>query len=79
MAYKAFLKISPDSDLLKAILASVEAYKQTDQWKRDGGQFIPHPSTWLNQRRWEDDLGTLKRESTSERIQRIVDRTKQVR
>ena len=23
-------------------------------------QFIPHPSTWLNQRRWEDELEDLK-------------------
>jgi len=23
-------------------------------------QFIPHPSTWLNQERWEDDLATEK-------------------
>ena len=27
-----------------------------DQWNRDNGQFIPHPATWLNQRRWEDEL-----------------------
>ena len=23
-------------------------------------QFIPHPSTWINQRRWEDELEDLK-------------------
>ena len=23
-------------------------------------QFIPHPSTWLNQKRWEDELEDLK-------------------
>ena len=28
--------------------------KQPD-WKKNGGQFIPHPSTWLNNRRWEDE------------------------
>lgn len=25
------------------------------QWTRDGGQYIPHAATWLNQRRWEDE------------------------
>ena len=30
-------------------------------------QFIPHPSTWLNQRRWEDeiDLPKTKKQKTS--------------
>lgn len=32
-------------------------------WQKDGGQFIPNPSTWLNQGRWEDqgiDYAALK-------------------
>jgi hypothetical protein len=24
-------------------------------WQKDQGKFIPNPSTWLNQGRWEDD------------------------
>jgi hypothetical protein len=27
----------------------------SEQWRRDDGRFIPHPATWLNQRRWEDE------------------------
>lgn len=23
-------------------------------WKKDAGQFVPHPATWINGRRWED-------------------------
>ena len=23
---------------------------------KDGGQFIPHPSTWLNRNGWEDEI-----------------------
>jgi uncharacterized protein YdaU (DUF1376 family) len=38
------------------LLAAIEAQKQSDQWRKDGGQFIPNPATWLNQRRWEDVL-----------------------
>lgn len=29
-----------------------------EQWQRDGGQYIPHPATWLNQGRWQDELET---------------------
>ena len=28
----------------------------SDEWKRDGGRFIPHPATWLNGKRWEDEV-----------------------
>lgn len=36
------------------ILAAVQAAKRSDQWTKDGGQFIPHPATWINQGRWDD-------------------------
>lgn len=41
--------------LMDRILAGLERWKQTEQWQKEGGQFIPHPATFLNQRRWEDD------------------------
>lgn len=36
----------------------VEKHKQTHDWKRSAGQYIPIAQTWLNQRRWEDELET---------------------
>ena len=41
---------------LKTILNAVKAQRESPQWTRDGGQFIPHPATWLNQERWEDEV-----------------------
>lgn len=29
--------------------------KETEQWKKDGGQFIPYPATWLNRGSWDDE------------------------
>ena len=55
-AKKAFLKHKPDQALLDKMLDALQRYKRTDQWTRDGGQFIPNPATWLNQKRWEDEL-----------------------
>lgn len=52
-AERAWRKVPPDH--LDRILAAVATQSQSDQWRKDGGQFIPHPSTWLNQRRWEDE------------------------
>lgn len=54
-AKQTWLKIKPDNALLKKILQKIELFKQTDQWQKEGGQFIPMPSSWLNQERWEDE------------------------
>lgn len=41
---------------LETLVAAVERQKCSDQWARDNGQYIPHPTTWLNQGRWDDEL-----------------------
>lgn len=55
-ALKAWERIKPDAKLQKVILEAIENHKQSSQWKEDNGRFIPHPATWLNQRRWEDEI-----------------------
>lgn len=55
-ALKSWKKIKPDAEMQETILAALEQHKQTEQWTRDKGQFIPHPATWLNQCRWEDEV-----------------------
>lgn len=51
----AFEKIDPDETTLQAMLEAIQKWKDSAQWKEDGGKYIPHPATWLNQRRWEDE------------------------
>ena len=53
-ALKAFEKRKPDAELLNRMLAAIAAQAASEQWRKDGGQFIPNPATWLNQARWED-------------------------
>jgi hypothetical protein len=55
-ALAAFQKLKPDSALLDRILDAVERQKQSRAWRKDNGQFIPHPATWLNNRQWEDSV-----------------------
>ena len=55
-ARKAWAKLDPVGGLLESIMAAVEAQKNSRQWLADGGRFIPHASTWLNQARWEDEV-----------------------
>lgn len=53
-AAKAFKALNPSSELLDLMLAAVEQQKHSEQWIKEGGKYIPQPSTWLNGRRWED-------------------------
>jgi hypothetical protein len=55
-AEKSWKNLKVDDTLLKTILDAVEAQKKSNQWVRDNGQYIPHPTTWLNQKRWEDEV-----------------------
>jgi hypothetical protein len=56
VAEKAFAKLNPTSELLANIITAIETYQQTSHWREQQGKFIPHPATFLNQRRWEDVL-----------------------
>ena len=40
----------------KDILKGLKKYKQSQEWKEKKGKFIPYPTTFLNQRRWEDEV-----------------------
>jgi len=71
--YKAYPKKKAKVDALKAwkqvkkklppiadIVAAVEAQKKTEDWRKDGGQFIPLPATWLRGGRWDDEIQQTK-------------------
>lgn len=45
-----------DRPSIQSILIAIELAKQTEQWKRDSGQYIPYPTTWINQGRWADEV-----------------------
>lgn len=54
-ARKAFAKAIKTVDL-DTMLNAISVQKESDQWSRDNGKYIPNPSTWLNQGRWDDEL-----------------------
>jgi hypothetical protein len=54
-AEKTWLKLKPTKKLLKIITDAVDQAKTSEDWLKDNGQFIPHPSTWLNAKGWEDE------------------------
>jgi hypothetical protein len=54
-ASRAWGRLLPSAELGVVILAAVERQRASPQWTKDGGQFIPHPATWLSQERWLDE------------------------
>lgn len=54
-AIKAWAKLKPDEELFDAIMFGLRKARASWEWKKEGGRFIPHPATFLNQGRWEDE------------------------
>lgn len=50
-AMKAWKKAKPN---LNEVLRALSWQKKTDKWLKNGGQFVPNPSTYINQGRWLD-------------------------
>jgi len=40
---------------IEIILESLQKSIASADWQKEGGKFIPNPSTWLNQGRWDDE------------------------
>jgi hypothetical protein len=55
-AFNSWRKIGVTKDLAVTIYDSIKSQCKCEQWQKDNGQFIPNPSTWLNQSRWEDEI-----------------------
>lgn len=60
-AFKSWMKLKPTEELVSKILSALESHKKTAQWTKDSGQFVPHPATWLNKGRWEDEVKPEKK------------------
>ncbi len=60
-AEKAWKVIRPTRELVTKMLASLQVAKQSADWLKDNGQFIPYPASWLRAKGWEDEP-VVKRE-----------------
>ena len=54
-ALAAWRKLAPAFDLQAEILTAIAFWRTHRDWCKEGGQFIPHPTTWINQGRWTDE------------------------
>lgn len=63
-AWKVWKKRNGDLPEIGKIIEAIKFQCQSLDWKKDNGQFIPHPATWLNQGRWEDEVETPKQKGS---------------
>lgn len=54
-AWRVWQRLKPTEVLLEQMLAVLALQKQSQDWVKDQGKFVPHPATYLNQGRWEDE------------------------
>jgi hypothetical protein len=54
-AEKAWKAINPDEQLQDRMNHALERATTSAEWRKDGGQFIPYPATWLRAKGWEDE------------------------
>ena len=52
--YKKFCKIKDLNVIFPDIMRALETQKRSKQWNEENGKYIPHPSTWINQERWNN-------------------------
>jgi len=74
-AIKAWEKLNPSGELVDRIIAAVEFQKQSRDWLKNDGQYIPYPATWLNGQRWTDEVGegdVLTREANDADIESLI-------
>jgi hypothetical protein len=69
-AFRSWLRLDPPSGLQEQILSAIELQKR-HTWKESS--FIPHPATWLNQQRWEDEIQKGKTWTSSNDLARAKD------
>lgn len=65
-AMRAWAKLKANQELLDTILNDIKR-RIAGEWHGKDIQYIPHPATYLNQRRWEDESSTGQVEKPVER------------
>ncbi len=77
-AQRRWDSIKPDAELLQTMLAAIEQQKKSEDWRKDGGQFIPYPATWLNAGSWKDESVESREATNAEKLAEYQRETKEM-
>lgn len=70
--YKAFRRIPKLESEFEHIMEAVHREKQSEQWRKSNGQFIPYPLTWLHQERWKSQAVAVEEEQDEFNCSRFI-------
>lgn len=55
-AKTAWEKLKPSEETIRAIMEKLPLLIASEDWKKEGGQYIPYPASWLNAEGWNDEV-----------------------
>lgn len=61
---KKYLALKPSKKLHDAVMQGLENYKNSERWNKDNGAYILNPLTFINERRWEDEIAPMQTKSS---------------
>lgn len=76
-ARRQWMRMRPDTHLQTAMLAALAMQRQSAEWQREGGRYIPLPGKWLRGQRWLD--GSQAQQQRAARPANWVDDPAQVK
>lgn len=53
-AEEMWARIDPDDALVDVMVSKTREWAASPDWTKDDGQYVPHPATWLYNKRWTD-------------------------
>jgi len=55
-AFKAWKSLNGKRPPIETIIEAIETQKNSPDWVKDNGQFIPYPASWLRAGSWADEV-----------------------
>lgn len=70
-AFKSWARLKANDALQQKILSDVQR-RIDGEWRGKDVQYIPHPTTYLNQRRWEDETSQPEPEAHDPTVEEVM-------
>jgi hypothetical protein len=67
-SFRKHPKLWTDQMFFQSVMRSLEKFKESQDWNKQGGQFIPQATTWLNQKRWEGEVRNGNNQGNSAKL-----------
>ena len=68
-SFRAFKNIPKLKTVFPSIMEALQIQKQSQQWTKDNGQYIPNPTTYIHQERWTT---VSQKDETQAKIDEVV-------